>query len=114
MLHSRLHLLLVLLALPACVCVDPSKVTAFKCGDGDACREGQQCCPDGMCRASCTAGTGGGAAGGATGGGATGGGTSGGGSTGGGATGGGATGGGTSGGSGCQDNQPCMGNTGAP
>ncbi|MBL8921905.1 MAG: hypothetical protein JNJ54_23845, partial [Myxococcaceae bacterium] len=106
------RLLLVLLALPACVCVDPSKVTAFKCGDGEACREGQQCCPDGMCRASCSAGTGGGAAG--AGGGATGGGTSGGGSTGGGATGGGATGGGTSGGSGCQDNQPCMGNTGAP
>ncbi|MDP1921689.1 MAG: hypothetical protein Q8L14_35945 [Myxococcales bacterium] len=110
----RFASLIAFFALQACVCVDTSKVTSFKCGDGDACTEGLRCCGDGVCRADCSAGAGGGtsSAGGGTS--STGGGGS---STGGGTAG--SSGGGTSGGSGggatgCQNNQACTGNTGAP
>lgn len=36
---NRLLLSVALMAVSGCVCVDPSKVSAFKCGEGDICGE---------------------------------------------------------------------------
>ena len=108
---------LLALAISGCVCVDTSKLTAFKCNEGGACAQELICCGDGVCRVTCAAGAGGGSSGGGSSAGGIGGGdATGGGSTGGGSAGGAGVGGGNSGGgaAGCQDNQPCSGNTGAP
>ena len=104
----RQLLVVTLMIFSGCICVDPSKVSTFKCGDGEACTDGLQCC-DGVCRTSCGS-NGGGAGGGSStaGGSAMGGGVA-------GSAGGGVGGGSSAGGAaGCQDNQPCTGNTGAP
>ncbi|MDP3236177.1 MAG: hypothetical protein Q8N26_25535 [Myxococcales bacterium] len=80
----------------SCVCVDTSKLTTFKCSEGEeSCPAGLQCCADDVCRPSCTA-AGGGAAGGNAAGGGTAGGAQAGGAAAGGSAAGGASGGGLS------------------
>ena len=66
--------LLFSLALSGCKVVDLDQIQIFGCGAQGACASGLTCCSDGMCRASCSGGTGGGTAMGG-GGGAMGGGT---------------------------------------
>ncbi|MER2562604.1 MAG: hypothetical protein ABTQ32_17900 [Myxococcaceae bacterium] len=92
---SRRLVFVLLCVFEACTCVDVTKVTSFRCDEGDVCSDGRRCCSDGVCRQACAEGDGGATAGGA-------------------ATAGGSAGGAAGGSPGCQNNQPCAGNTGAP